>query len=243
MMNQQIYIPSLASTNAYLQNRLQEEPLEEGTLVYTSFQTNGRGQLTNTWESQADKNLLLSLLLCPTWLPIREQFVLSQAVALGVVDFLSVYASGFRVKWPNDIYWQDKKIAGILIENNLQAAQIGSSIVGIGLNINQLEFLSDAPNPISLAQITGKQFDLASCLNDLHKAVLSRYWQAKNNPLQVRQDYLNVLYRYRTWAMFQDESGVFEGYICDVEPKGYLHLIDRNQNERRYAFKEVHFIL
>ena len=239
----QIYLPSVGSTNAWMQENLMHQTWDEGTLVYTDYQTNGRGQLTNTWESKAGKNILMSMYFAPLWLPIKDQFVLSQAVALGVVDFLRQYADGFQIKWPNDIYWQDKKIAGILIENNLQAAQIGSSIVGIGLNINQLEFLSDAPNPISLAQITGKQFDLASCLNALHKAVLSRYWQAKNNPLQVRQDYLNVLYRYRTWAMFQDESGVFEGYICDVEPKGYLHLIDRNQNERRYAFKEVHFIL
>ena len=146
---QQIYLPTINSTNAWLQQALLEQQLPEGVLVYTSYQTNGRGQLTNVWESEKDKNLLFSMLFTPVWLPVKDQFVLSQAVALGVVRFLNKFQAGFKVKWPNDIYWNDKKIAGILIENNLQGTVIGSSVVGIGLNINQMEFLSDAPNPVS----------------------------------------------------------------------------------------------
>lgn len=240
---QQIYLPTTTSTNAWLQQALLEQPLLEGTLVYTSYQTNGRGQLSNTWESQKDKNLLFSMLFTPAWLLVKDQFVLSQAVALGVVRFLNSYGSGFKVKWPNDIYWNDKKIAGILIENNLQGAVIGSSVVGIGLNINQLEFLSDAPNPISLAQITGKTYNLQTCLTALQQAIWQAYNQSKHNPQQIRADYLQALYRYQTWAMYQDADGLFEGKITEVENRGYLHVQTRDGNVKRYAFKEIHFVL
>lgn len=239
----QIYLPTVASTNAWLNSAWQQQPLPEGTLVYTSYQTNGRGQLSNTWESEKDKNLLFSMLFMPTWLPVKDQFVLSQAVALGVVDFLSTQGVCVEVKWPNDIYWQHKKIAGILIENNLQGSTIASSVVGIGLNINQLQFLSDAPNPVSLSQISGKQYNLQTCLNALQQALITRYYQAKNHPMQIREDYLHALYRYKQWAMYQDDSGVFEGMITDVENRGYLHLITHSGIEKKYAFKEVQFLL
>lgn len=240
---QQIYLPTINSTNAWLQQALLEQQLPEGVLVYTSYQTNGRGQLTNVWESEKDKNLLFSMLFTPVWLPVKDQFVLSQAVALGVVRFLNKFQAGFKVKWPNDIYWNDKKIAGILIENNLQGAVIGSSVVGIGLNINQMEFLNDAPNPVSLAQITGQTYSLQTCLTELQQTIWQAYLQAQHNPRQIRNDYLNVLYRYQTWAMYQDETGLFEGKITDVENRGYLHVLSSNGQAKRYAFKEVHFVL
>jgi BirA family biotin operon repressor/biotin-[acetyl-CoA-carboxylase] ligase len=239
----QIYLPSTTSTNAWLQDYCLQQACAEGTLVYTSYQTNGRGQLSNKWESEAGKNLLLSMLFTPTWLPVKDQFILSQAVALGVVDFLRGYDADFQVKWPNDIYWRGKKIAGILIENHLQGSVIGASIVGIGLNINQLEFLSDAPNPVSLAQITHTTFELKACLEALHQALWRRYTQAQENPQQIREDYLSVLYRYRQWATYQDAQGVFEGMITDVENRGYLHILSRAGIDQKYAFKEVQFLL
>ena len=127
----QIYLPSVGSTNAWMQEILMHQTWDEGTLVYTDYQTNGRGQLTNTWESEAGKNILMSMYFAPLWLPIKDQFVLSQAVALGVVDFLRQYADGFQIKWPNDIYWQHQKIAGILIEYTGRFV-----VVGIGINVN-----------------------------------------------------------------------------------------------------------
>lgn len=240
---EQIYLPAVASTNAWMQERLQQTRLAEGTLVYTSYQTNGRGQLTNTWESEKDKNLLLSMLFTPTWLPVKDQFVLSQAVALAVLDFLTAYDKQFQIKWPNDIYWCDKKIGGILIENNLLGASIGTSIVGIGLNINQVNFVSDAPNPVSLSQITGQTYELGACLDALHVALWKRYTQAQKHPSIIRKDYLSVLYRYRMWAMYRDEKGVFEGMITDVENRGYLHICTQGGIDKKYAFKEVQFLL
>lgn len=239
----QIYLPSIHSTNAWMQEHLQEQTWAEGTLVYTSFQTNGRGQLSNSWESEAGKNILMSLYFAPAWLPIKEQFVLSQAVALGVVDFLSQYASGFQIKWPNDIYWHHQKIAGILIEQNLVGASIASSIVGIGLNINQQQFVSDAPNPVSLYQIIQREIPLDQALQQLQHCLLQRYRGAQNNPGKIQTDYDAVLYLNNQWAYYQDDSGVFEARIDRVEPRGYLHLVDREGRDRKYAFKEVQFLL
>lgn len=226
-----------------MQEQLPHSSWSEGTLVYTSYQTNGRGQLTNTWESEADRNILMSMYFAPTWLPVKEQFVLSQAVALGVVDFLSNYASGFQIKWPNDIYWHHQKIAGILIEQNLWGASIASSIVGIGLNVNQLTFVSDAPNPVSLCQIIQKEIDWKEVLPVLQTALMNRYKQAQNDAAKIQEDYANALYLNKQWAWFRDEKGEFEGCIHFVEPRGYLHIVDRAGCDRKYAFKEVQFLL
>lgn len=239
----QIYLSSVHSTNAWMQEHVKQQAWEEGTLVYTSYQTNGRGQLTNTWESEAGKNILMSMFFAPHWLPVKEQFVLSQAVALGVVDFLSHYAHGFQIKWPNDIYWSDKKIAGILIEQNLSGAVIASSVVGIGININQQQFISDAPNPISLIQITGKDILLQGAVQLLQDALLRRYQEAQKDPAKIQTDYAAVLYQYRQWACYKDADGIFEGYITHVAPRGFLHMVDRSGNTRKYAFKEVQFLL
>ena len=143
------------STNTYLQQLDADRHLPEGYIAYTDTQRAGRGQRGNSWESQPGKNLTFSLLLRPEHIPANQQFLLSQAVSLAATDVLNRYASGFSIKWPNDIYWEDKKIAGILIENVLSGSTFARSIVGIGLNINQERFISDAPNPVSLFQITG----------------------------------------------------------------------------------------
>ena len=242
-MKNRYYISEVGSTNAWLQQQLLEQDLPHGFCVCAAYQTAGRGQLTNTWESAAAQNILCSLLLKPQQFPVKQQFLISQAVALGVVDFLGQYAPDFCIKWPNDIYWHDKKIAGILIENNLQGAFIATCVVVIGLNINQTAFVSDAPNPISLSQITGQQYSLEEAREQLHRSILVRYEQVLTDPAQLQQDYLSVLYRYQTWASYQDEKGQFEGRIVAVEPMGYLHIEDREGIDRKYAFKEVQFLL
>ncbi len=226
-----------------MQAQLPLQTWSEGTLVYTSYQTHGRGQLTNVWESQADKNILMSMYFAPVWLPVKEQFVLSQAMALGVVDFLSRYATGFQIKWPNDIYWNHQKIAGILIEQNLVGTSIASSIVGVGLNINQQNFLSDAPNPVSLCQIIQKEVVWQEELPVLQTMLMNRYKQAQTDAIKIQQDYANALYLNHQWAHYRDENGEFEGCIECVEPRGYLHILDRAGSDRKYAFKEVQFLL
>mgnify|MGYP003526946868 CR=1 FL=1 len=132
------------------------EAVAEGTVVSTSFQTKGRGQLTNVWEAEEGKNILCSILLRPTALPIKSQFLISQAISVAIVDVLNTFAEDFSIKWPNDIYYKEEKIAGILIENTLSSKGIDSCIIGLGLNVNQQSFKSDAPNPISLHNIIGR---------------------------------------------------------------------------------------
>ena len=149
------HINQCDSTNAYLQRLVAETDAPEGTVVSTSFQTNGRGQLSNMWEAEDGKNILCSILLRPTSLPIKSQFLISQAISVAIVDVLNSYLDGFFIKWPNDIYYKEDKIAGILIENTLSSAGISTCIIGLGLNVNQQTFRSDAPNPISLFNIIG----------------------------------------------------------------------------------------
>ena len=168
-----IVLDETDSTNRYISqlcNELQES-VAELTTVTAEFQTAGKGQRGNTWEAERGKNLLFSFVLYPTFLEARRQFILSQIVSLSIKEELDRWSDEITIKWPNDIYWRDKKICGILIENDLSGHFIGRSISGIGININQNEFHSDAPNPVSLKQITGQEHDRYEILSHMLKRV------------------------------------------------------------------------
>jgi len=241
------FIRETASTNQLMKEALIIRSLPEALVIYTGYQTGGKGQGSNHWESAKGKNLLFSLLLYPEHIPAEQQFLISQIVSLGVIDGLQKVlagnhsADGIRLKWPNDIYWKDCKLGGILIENTWKGSTIASSIVGIGLNINQTEFLSDAPNPVSLYQITGKQFDIGEVLISVVESVLCRYQQ--HNYHAIRKNYLRKLYRNEGVWQFSDASGLFEARINAVMPDGCLQLCDTSGIFRNYYFKEVEFIL
>ena len=153
-----IRLKEATSTNSVLHDWLANEPLPEGSVVVAEDQTAGRGQVGNHWEAEPGQNLTFSLVIYPTCLQAKEQFLISQIAALSVKQTLEAYVQPIRVKWPNDVYWQDRKICGMLIENDLLGCTIATSILGIGININQAQFVSDAPNPVSLHQITGQRF-------------------------------------------------------------------------------------
>lgn len=236
-------LDSTQSTNSYLDAMDRDTPQPEGCVVTARAQLAGRGQRGNSWEAAPGENLTFSYLLRPAGIAPQEQFVLSQAVSLAVVDVLSQYAEGFSVKWPNDIYYHDSKIAGILIEHTLSEGKIGRTIVGIGLNVNQLSFLSDAPNPISLREITGMQYDLDELLQRLLEATSRRYAMCLMSRDELQSDYMSVLYRREGVYWYRDKEGLFEASIERVCPDGMLLLRDVGGAERRYAFKEVAFIL
>lgn len=238
-----IKLSEIASTNSYLDKIDCDEPQCEGCVVTTHTQSAGRGQRGNTWEAEPGKNLTFSYLLRPVGVAPQEQFVLSQAAALAVVDVLSRYADGFSVKWPNDIYYCDSKIAGILIEHHLSGMSISRTIVGIGLNINQDRFVSDAPNPISLRQVTGEEYDLDAILNEVLEATAIRYAQCDTNRERLQSDYAAVLYRKDGFYAYRDADGEFLAAIHEVQPDGHLLLRDSEGCVRKYAFKEVAFIL
>lgn len=238
-----VKLEAIGSTNTYIDQIDVADSLSEGYVVVAHSQTAGRGQRGNSWEAAPGKNLTFSYLLRPHGVVAHEQFILSQAVALAVVDVLSRYADGFSVKWPNDIYYCDKKIAGILIEHNLTGSHISRTIVGIGLNINQASFVSDAPNPVSLLQIMGREYDLDEVLSAILQATAMRYAMCNDDREGLRQAYANVLYRREGYYRYRDADGEFEAAIRDVRPDGYLLLVDRAGREREYAFKEVAFVI
>jgi len=153
-----IALDKVESTNSYFSDLLKKSKSPEGSIVSALYQSHGKGQGSNSWESEQGKNLLISLVLYPNDLPLDKHFLLSKAISLGLVDYMSAKTNHIKIKWPNDIYFKNKKLAGILIENVIKGNAITQSIVGIGLNLNQIVFTSDAPNPVSLKQITGKNY-------------------------------------------------------------------------------------
>ncbi len=237
------------STNRYCLEELREmadgaTPSPRMVVVTTEYQSAGKGQGTNRWESERGKNLLFSILCHPVWVPITAQFVISECVALAIRDALSTYSDGFSIKWPNDIYWHDRKICGILIENRLSGGHIKDCIIGIGLDVNQQEFLSDAPNPVSLFQILGHEVERKPLLEDIiHRFDL--YLQALENGDygSIATAYASYLYRSGGFYPYRDGSGDFEAAIVEVEDDGHLILRDREGCIRSYAFKEVEFVV
>lgn len=236
-----------ASTNEYLAERCEQGSIEEFYTVTTEYQTAGKGQRGNSWESEAGKNLLFSFVIYPTALEAKHQFYLSMLVATGIVDALSNYTEGFSIKWPNDIYWKDKKIAGILIENILEGKYISQCIVGIGLNVNQTEFHSSAPNPVSLAQIIGKDIDREELFLRILQNIFAGYHAMDDHYPGIHQAisllYRQNLYRRNGFYPYQDGQGVFMAEFERIDPDGHLYLKDEQGNTRKYAFKEVTYLL
>jgi len=239
---------SIGSTNTYLRSLNGGDPQYDYEVAVAGFQTAGRGQKGNTWESEAGKNLLFSILAHPLNIKVQEQFYISESIALATSDAVITaigpqYAPGVSVKWSNDIYWNDFKMAGILIENTLQGSSILDTVVGVGLDVNQEVFLSDAPNPISLKNITGREFDLDALLND----IVDRFIGYMELPADKRPDvdklYRSRLYRREGFHKFRDVQGEFEARIEGVRPDGCLMLFTDSGQHRVYEFKQVQFIL
>jgi birA, biotin-[acetyl-CoA-carboxylase] ligase region len=235
-----IRLAETVSTNNYIRSLLKEQTLPEGSLVVTNFQTSGRGQAGNSWESEAGKNLTFSIVIYPETIAANEQFLISQIAALSVKETLSEYTDNIRVKWPNDVYWNDRKICGMLIENDLGGYSIYCSVCGIGININQKEFFSDAPNPVSLTQITGQEYNLEEILTRFRHHFYQLYIKLLQDKKEfIRQQYRNALYHGEGFHTYKDDHGMFEAEIKDIEPTGHLILRLREGEIRRYAFKEV----
>ena len=238
-----IRLKDVDSTNRFLKD-LDSYDEAALTIAVADYQTAGRGQGTHTWESEPGKNLLFSLLMTPTWVPVRQQFLLSEAGALAVKDALDTYTDGITLKWPNDVYWNDRKISGTLIETSIDSKGIKRCIFGTGVNINQTEFHSDAPNPVSLAQILGHEVDREEVLQKIIEA-FKKYYE-----LLRRADYMDVsgiyhlsLYRRMGYHWYEDKDGKFEGAFVEVEDDGHLILHDKKGVIRSYAFGEIRFVL
>lgn len=238
-----IHVEEISSTNEYFKLQANFDGVGEGAIVYADYQTKGRGQKGNVWESEKGKNLLFSMVLCPHILKINEQFIISQIVSLAIQEFLNTETGSVKIKWPNDIYWRDQKICGILIENILKEATIERSIIGVGLNVNQTEFSGWIPNPVSLKMINGRNYDIKSVAEKIQTRILTYYHQLKKGNIEeIRKKYKANLYRYEGYYMYADAQGVFEARIKDVENNGVIVLETKEQTEKKYFFKEVKYI-
>ncbi len=234
------YFDSIESTNNYASSQAGKTGIPEGTLVRAGYQSAGRGQAGNSWESRAGENLTFSLILYPRFLAPERQFFLSEAISLAITDFLLLYLEEARIKWPNDIYAGGKKIGGILIEHAVVGQVLAHSIVGIGLNINQTEFSPELPNPVSLRMLTGERYDPGLCLDLLCATIEKRYDSLKKGSFeQLEHHYLSRLIGRGSWLKYRDREESFEACIRSVEPMGTLVLEDRKGETRKYTFREV----
>lgn len=237
------HISETSSTNQLMKELIRKNNTPEGFVVQTDYQTRGKGQGNNSWESAKGKNLLFSLLLRPQHIAIEDQFIISQIVSLGILKALSKLipdnADSLSIKWPNDIYLNNKKLGGILIENTLQGRIINASVIGIGLNVNQEEFYSDARNPVSLKQITGIEYPVYQIMNSVITHILHFYLEI--NPEQVREQYMNNLYRRSGYYNFRSKNNSFSARILDIASDGKLMLESVDGEISTYYFKEVEF--
>jgi BirA family biotin operon repressor/biotin-[acetyl-CoA-carboxylase] ligase len=239
-----ITIKQIDSTNNFLKESLSNsKPFVEGTVIMAESQYAGRGQQQNRWHSEDGKNLTFSVLLKPTFLPLAQQFDLTRAISLGIINALTpLLGDQLKIKWPNDIYYADGKLGGILIENLVQGGQIKDSVVGIGLNINQEVFPLDVPNAVSLRQILRRDYDLKILLSDICKNIEVSYLNLKAGKFDlVRKSYLERLYWLNERKMFKAKGLAFEGTIESVKDNGLLVLND-GSGASEYNQKEIEFL-
>ena len=252
------YIDETDSTNNRLKQMLDDgQQLPDLYTLYTFYQTAGRGQQGNSWESEQGKNLLFSTLLRPADLNAADQFRLSMLAPLAIVNVLgSLLSCPPAIKWPNDIYVGDKKLSGILIENTLAGSRLSASVIGVGLNVNQKRFLSPAPNPVSLTQLTGEQYDLHMLMRQITEA-FCQLLPLLQRPQELKHLYMQHLYRREGWYPYVErevsalptsilqnaDSRQFLAQIVDIDDSGCLCLMLQDQSIRRYHFKQVRYVI
>jgi BirA family biotin operon repressor/biotin-[acetyl-CoA-carboxylase] ligase len=232
------------STNNFLKNLLtNSKPVPEGTVIMAESQYAGRGQQNNQWHAEPGKNLTFSVLLKPSFLAVTGQFDLTRAMSLAVYDTLCpILGDQLKIKWPNDIYYGDKKLGGMLIENLLQGSLIKSAIVGIGININQENFPDDAINATSVKQILQKDYDIRDILADICNNIEANYLALKAGKINfVRNTYLDRLYWFKENKRFRADGVEFEGTITGVEDNGLL-IVSKDGEEATYNLKEIEFL-
>ena len=242
MEYQIIHIDETDSTNRWLK----ENGGEAAMVVVAEYQTAGKGCGTNSWESERGKNLTFSVLIHPTEIPASRQFLISEIVSVALCETLEPYLKPLesreplRIKWPNDIYYGDRKLCGILIENRLQGSTFKDSIIGIGINVNQEVFLSDAPNPVSLRQILGREINRETLLNEFLQRFKETFLCEAET---VSTKYRSLLYRKDGFYEYEDAKGRFQAKVLNVLNDGHLVLLDTEGTARIYAFKEVSYII
>lgn len=235
------YIEQTTSTN----DEARKECYDHLDAIWSEYQTSGRGQRGHSWHSAEGENVTFSVVLKPTFLPVVEQFLLSEVVALALVDTMAEYGIECRIKWTNDLYAGDSKLAGVLIEHQLSTEGIVRTIVGIGLNINQREFPADLPNPTSMALLRSASFDRLEVLERYMANLEAWYGRLlEGNKSAIEERYRELMYHLDEQHIYALASGEkFRAIIRGVRPSGELRLEHEDGTIREYAFKEVEFVL
>ncbi len=244
-----IYIHETTSTNSYAQGMIANNTAKEGDVIITSFQTSGKGHGSNIWESERGKNIILSLIIEPSFIEASNQFVITQFVSLAICDAMSLILDEkeISIKWPNDIYFGNNKIAGILIQNYITGGKITSSIIGLGINVNQTKFYSEAPNPTSISLITIKSHDLIE-FRDVLLENINKWYKKVCNVNQhkfLKEIYMSKLYRKGQVTRFIDKTGEFEGIIVDTDSFGRLKIKKTNSEIKIeiILYKDINMVI
>ncbi len=240
--HEQVFLPETDSTNHQLQMLLKSGPVKEGFTVSTAYQHTGRGQMGKFWHSMPGQNILMSFVLYPTSIKADEQFYLSMAISLGVYDFLTEMVSGVSIKWPNDIMVGNEKICGVLIQNTLSGENISNSIIGLGLNVNQIDFVPELSFATSLKKLTAKEYNLPACQLRLTDSIDERYKQLKSRQFELlKANYTQHLFEIMQPHNFLIESQVIRGTIKGVDKYGCL-LLEIEGNVLKFKNNEIGFI-
>lgn len=238
-----IKVGECLSTNSLMKQKKQESQLRDKTAIMTDFQSLGRGQGQNTWQSDSGKNLLISIYRC-TKLKAEEHFMLTIIASLSISDTLKNYGIKASIKWPNDIYVDDRKIAGILIENSLMKDQINDTIIGVGLNINQQVFHETIPNPVSVAQIIQREIEITAIRNTFIENFDKLFKESENGQNEeLFHLYIDKLYRLKEWSLFEFDGHNFTGQIRGVMPDGRLIIETESGQLKHFLFGEVKYVL
>ncbi len=240
-----IHLSEVSSTNDYAKELLGEERPPEGTLITTDFQTAGKGQDKNAWESEAEKNILMTMIFYPDFLDVSKQFNISISVALGIIDFLSemLPLEELSIKWPNDIYVGQKKIGGILINNEIMGDRFEHVIAGIGINVNQKSFSKDIPNPVSISMLTTRNYDLPEETWRLCDCVRKRYEELKQTSFdKLRVEYHENLLGMNDWKQYIYQEKKITAKIIGVNEFGKL-LLETKEGMIECDIREIVYIL
>lgn len=232
---------TIDSTNNYAMARVHEGLASHGTVYITEHQTAGKGQRNRQWATNPGENITMSCVLQPAGPNCGRPFLLSAAVALACRDFFNDYTRGdVFIKWPNDIYWRDRKAAGILIENVYRGGEWQFAIAGIGMNLNQSSFPADLPNPVSLKQITGREYERVAMAKELCSYLDHRYRQFLDDGDQLMEEYNEHLYKRGEVVRFKKDNVVFQAMVMGVSVMG--ELIVKDVMEKRFGFGEVEWV-
>lgn len=240
-----IYLDQVSSTNTYAIDMIAKINPPEGTCIYTDYQSAGRGQIGRYWHSSASKNLLTSYIFYPKTLLAHDQFYLNMISGLAVRDVVTIYCNDVTIKWPNDIYVADKKIAGILVQNILRGNHIKATVIGIGLNVNEASFPAEIPNPTSLILENGIQNQLSDIRQLLSSKLEYYYLKLRSGQFDwLSVQYSNNMFRRLKSSSFSNPDGsVFVGEIQGIDAQGKLLIMNENNDTKAYGFREIGYVI